>query len=303
MLPFPASHGGYNCWQGGDECMRQLRCLIALGCLYAASGQPTKPPEFEAADVRVDKLDLPLSAEFLPSGQVTLRGITMKMLIGIGWRETHMLPELTSLALSVAPSVAQLKVVQADYLKGGPAWMDSDRFDVVAKAPEGTPVPTMRLMLQKLLEDRFHLVVHREEKVLKVYSMTIAKGGAKLKEAQGGNAVCAPSIGDDNVYHRDCRNMTMAELVEQLPAYAPRFFEGRPVVDATNLQGAWDFRLDWTPLSGGLAGLQAAPGQEFDSGTTIFATMEKRLGLKLEQREQPMMIIVIDRIDHFPTEN
>ncbi len=75
------------------------------------------------------------------------------------------------------------------------------------------------------------------------------------------------------------------------------------MVDSTGLNGAWDFRLDWTPLSGGLAGLQAAPGAEFDSGTTIFRTMEKNLGLRLEQREQPMTIIVIDQVDRVPTEN
>lgn len=159
-------------------------------------------------------------------------------------------------------------------------------------------------MLQKLLADRFHLVVHREEKVMKVYAIVIAKGGHKLKGAQGpGDPVCIPSIGQDNVYHRECHNMTMAELAEQLPSYAPRFFDGRPMVDSTGLNGAWDFRLDWTPLSGGLAGLQAAPGAEFDSGTTIFRTMEKNLGLKLEQREQPMTIIVIDQVDRVPTEN
>jgi len=159
-------------------------------------------------------------------------------------------------------------------------------------------------MLQKLLVDRFHLVVHREEKVEKVYAMVVAKGGHKLKAADGsGEAVCIPSIGDDNVYHRDCHNTTMARLAEQLASFAPRFFEGRPVVDATDLKGAWDFRLDWTPLSGGLAGLQAAPGQEFDTGTTIFRTMEKNLGLRLEQQERPMPIIVIDRMDRVPTEN
>jgi uncharacterized protein (TIGR03435 family) len=56
------------------------------------------------------------------------------------------------------------------------------------------------------------------------------------------------------------------------------------VVDATNLKGAWDLRVDWTPLAGGLSGLDAAPGAEFDTGATIFRTMEKNLGLKLEQR-------------------
>jgi uncharacterized protein (TIGR03435 family) len=174
---------------------------------------------------------------------------------------------------------------------------------VTARAPAGTSTDTVRLMLQRLLADRFHLVVHREEKVVKVYAMVAAKSGFKLKQAGGGEPVCAPSIGNDNVYHRDCRNMSMQRLAEQLPNFAPRFFEGRPVVDATGLTGMWDFRLDWTPLSGGLAGLGAGPDQEFDTGTTIFATMEKNLGIKLERREQSMPVIVIDRVDRVPTEN
>jgi uncharacterized protein (TIGR03435 family) len=75
------------------------------------------------------------------------------------------------------------------------------------------------------------------------------------------------------------------------------------VVDFTDLKGAWDFRLDWTPLTGGLAGLDAPAGTEFDTGTTIFSTMEKNLGLKLEKRDQPMPILVIDHLDRVPTEN
>jgi uncharacterized protein (TIGR03435 family) len=284
----------------------RIKRSIALGCLriVCAYGQSTGTPEFEAAAVRVNKSGDPQSAEFLPGGQVSLRGFTMKSLVGLAYKETRMLPELTSLALGLAPSVAQFKVVSNDYLKGGPPWLDSDRFDVIAKGPAGAPSDTTRLMLQKLLADRFHLVVHREEKMMKVYAMVVDKGGPKLKAADGsGEAVCIPSIGDDNVYHRECRNTSMGRLAEQLAVFAPRFFEGRPVVDATNLKGAWDFRLDWTPLSGGLAGLQAAPGQEFDTGTTIFRTMEKNLGLKLEQREQSIPIIVIDQVDRVPTEN
>jgi uncharacterized protein (TIGR03435 family) len=286
----------------------RIKRSMALGCLSSllwcgAYAQSAATPEFEVADVRVNKSADPQSADFLAGGQVSLRGFTMKSLIGIGWKETRMLPELTSLALGLAPSVAQFKVLSSDYLKGGPPWLDSDRFDVIAKAPKGASTDTIRLMVQKLLTDRFHLVVHREEKVEKVYAMVVAKGGHKLKEAQGGDPVCIPSIGDDNVYHRECHNMTMGRLAEQLASFAPRFFEGRPVVDATDLKGAWDFRLDWTPLSGGLAGLPAAPGQEFDTGTTIFRTMEKNLGLRLEQREQSMPIIVIDQVDRLPTEN
>jgi uncharacterized protein (TIGR03435 family) len=228
----------------------------------------------------------------------------MKTLIGIAYKESRVLPEISEISIALAPVVGPLNNFAADYLKGAPPWLNSDHFDVVAKAPQGTRVDTLRLMMQTLLADRFHLIVHRETKVAKVYAMTVAKGGQKLKESEDtGNPVCGRRIDPDNTYHRDCHNMTMTQLAEQLPSFAPRFFEGKPVVDATGLKGAWEFTVDWTPLTGGLAGLDAAPGTEFDTGTTIFRTMEKNLGLKLEQREQPMPVLVIDRIDRVPTEN
>jgi uncharacterized protein (TIGR03435 family) len=275
----------------------------ALGLTSALllGAQSASAPEFEVAAIRVSSSTDPQSGAYDASGLLTLRGATMRMLIGIGWKETRTLPDLTALEIAVAPAVAQFN--SDNYLKGGPAWLNSDRFDITARAPEGTPPDTVRLMVQKLLADRFHLAVHREEKVVKVYAMVEAKSGFKLTHASGGDPVCAPSIGQDNVYHRDCRNMSMERLAEQLPNFAPRFFEGRPVVDATGLTGLWDFRLDWTPLSGGLAGLGAAPGQDFDTGTTIFATMEKNLGIKLEQREQSTPVIVIDHVDRVPSEN
>jgi uncharacterized protein (TIGR03435 family) len=275
--------------------------VLGLTSASLLGAQSTRAPEFEVAAIRVTNSTDPQSGTFDASGLLTLHGATMRMLIGIGWKETRTLPDLTALEIAVAPAVAQFN--SDNYLKGGPAWLNTDRFDISAKAPAGTPTDTVRLMIQKLLADRFHLAVHREEKVVKVYAMVAAKSGFKLTRASGGDPVCAPSIGQDNVYHRDCRNMSMERLAEQLPNFAPRFFEGRPVVDATRLTGLWDFRLDWTPLSGGLAGLGAAPGQEFDTGTTIFATMEKNLGIKLEQREQSTPVIVIDHVDRVPTEN
>jgi uncharacterized protein (TIGR03435 family) len=275
--------------------------VLGLTSILLLGAQSASAPEFEVAAIRVSNSTDPQSGAYDASGLLTLHGATMRMLIGIGWKETRTLPDLTALEIAVAPAVAQFN--SNDYLKGGPAWLNSDRFDITAKAPAGTPTDTVRLMVQKLLADRFHLAVHREEKVVKVYAMVAAKSGFKLTRASGGAPVCTPSIGKDNVYHRDCRNMSMERLAEQLPNFAPRFFEGRPVVDATGLTGLWDFRIDWTPLSGGLAGLGAAPGQEFDTGRTIFATMEKNLGIKLEHREQSTPVIVIDHVDRVPTEN
>lgn len=116
--------------------------------------------------------------------------------------------------------------------------------------------------------------------------MTAAKGGGKLNPAQGGNPVCIPSIGSDNVYHRDCHKMTMARLAEQFAQVRAAVFQRKAGRRQHRSPSAWDFLLDWTPLSGGLAGLQPVPGQEFDTGSTIIRTMEKNLGLKLEQRER-----------------
>jgi uncharacterized protein (TIGR03435 family) len=296
----------------------RIKPSLALGSLTAllsfkVHAQTSAKPEFEVADVRVNKLADNPAAEFLPGGQVNLRGVTMKALIGLGWKETRVFPEVSNVSVALLPLLSQFNVNADDYLKGAPPWLNADRFDVIAKAPAGTPTDTIRLMIRTLLTDRFHLVVHTEQKQMKVYVMTIAKGGPKLTAAQPGSEsagtgqpTCARSISPDNVYHRDCRNMTMAELAEQLPSFAPRFFEGKPVLDSTGLKGAWDFRVDWTPMNGGLAPLlQPAQGNEqtYDTGMTIFRTMERNLGLKLEQREQPMQIVVIDRIDRVPTEN
>jgi uncharacterized protein (TIGR03435 family) len=276
--------------------------LLLWGGAHAQS--PAKTPQFEVADIRVNKSGDPQTGEFLPSGLVTLRGVTVKTLIGIAWKESRVLPELSSMSVGLAPTVSQFNNVLGEYLKGGPPWIDSDRFDVLAKAPAGTPNDTLRLMMQNLLQDRFHVSVHKEEKLMKVYAMTVAKGGHKLTPGQvSTDPVCGRRIGEDNVYHRDCKDMSMQQLAEQLATFAPRFFEGRPVVDATELKGGWSFTVDWTPLSGGLAGIGAPSDQEFDTGTTIFKTMEKNLGLKLDKRDLPMPIVVIDKVDRVPTDN
>lgn len=264
-------------------------------------GQSARAPEFEAAAVKVNNSTDSLTGSYDPGGQLVLRAATMRMLLGIAWKETHTLSDLTPIEIQVAPFVSQFN--SDNYLKGLQPWMTTQLYDVIAKAPAGTSEDTVRLMLQKLLADRFHLVTHREIKNVGFYAMVAAKGGFKLTRSAGGDGTCSRSIGQDNVYHRECHNMTMEALSEQLPNFAPRFFEGRPVVDAAGLQGGWDFRVDWTPLSGGLAGLGAAPDQEFETGTTIFATMERNLGIKLEKREQAMPVIVVDRVDRVPGEN
>jgi len=92
----------------------------------------------------------------------------------------------------------------------------------------------------------------------------------------------------------------MGELAQLLPSFAPRFFEGRPVVDFTDLKGAWDFRLDWDPPHRRPRRIGCPGRHGIRYRHNDFSTMEKNLGLKLEKRDQPMPILAIDHLDRVP---
>ena len=200
----------------------RIRTALVLGLAillsYEVFGQTAKP-EFEVADVRVNKLADNPTAEFLPGGQVNLRGVTMKTLIGIGWKESRVLPEVSAMAVQLTPVTGQFNVNADDYLKGGPSWLNADRFDVIAKAPAGTPTDTDPADASEATGEPIPSgCPQRTEGDEGVCDGGHAKGGAKLKAAAAGSEsagagqpVCARSISQDNVYHRDCRNMTMAE--------------------------------------------------------------------------------------------
>ncbi len=205
-----------------------------------------------------------LAQPFAESGTVTLRYYTMRSLITAAYKE----------------------VIRDEYLTGGPGWMDSDHFDVIAKTAPGTPKDTMRLMLQKALADRFHLAAHREQKPMPVFALTVSKRGPKLQAVQGpGGGSC--QRGEE---HQECREMTMADLAKELPGIAPHYVD-RPVFDATGLKGAFDFRLDAMPRA-----------QEAEQRTTIFDALDL-LGLKLEERKEPRTVIAIDHVDWAPEQN
>jgi uncharacterized protein (TIGR03435 family) len=206
---------------------------------------------------------------FAPSGRVTLRYVTMRMLITIAYKK---------------------EIIRNEFLSGGPNWIDSDHFDVTAKGPPGAPMETERLMMQALLAERFHLQIHREQRPTEVYSLVVAKGGPKLQKAAGSGAADCDRMGDRGS-HVACTNMTMADLVKALPDLGPGYIDGA-VVDQTGLAGAYDFGLDWV----------VKRNLEVTGGPTLFEAVEK-LGLKLEERKLPMPTIVIDHVDRVPTEN
>jgi uncharacterized protein (TIGR03435 family) len=213
----------------------------------------------------------------------------------------------------------------------GPKFMETERFDVVAKAPSDVAITgvnididTLRAMLRELLIDRFKIKMHNEDQPVDTFVLQTNKRDPRLKKADpSARSVCKrPQGGQANqntalAVGVVCTNTTMAEFVERIGQFAPAYFEGRPVVDATGIGGGWDFQLAWTgrgqveaavrnaqqaQQSGAGAGTAAAPSDP-NGSLTVFEAIDKQLGLKMEKQKRPMPVMMIDHIDQKPTEN
>lgn len=184
----------------------------------------------------------------------------------------------------------------------GPAWIDSERYAVTIKADqEGSPsIPQMRILMQKLLADRFKIVTHREKKELSLYALTVAKGGPKLA-AHPGPASNQWGYGF-GLGSMNGRNSTMTEFAGWLQANLME----QPVVDRTGLTDRYDFSLRYTPdASARLTNIpNALPRTTTDAEALpdLFAAFQQQLGLKLESTRGPVDIVVVDSIER-PSDN
>jgi len=177
-------------------------------------------------------------------------------------------------------------------ISGAPAWFDSDRYDIVAKAESEPNVSEarIRLMLQGLLADRFKLELRREKKEMTVYSMVIGKNGSKLKEVKPdgddmNRGVRLKGIG--RVTGVTASTSQLAEALSDIALNGEHIVD-RPVIDRTGLTGTYDFTLAWTPEHGG-----ASPEL---SGPSIFTAVQEQLGLRLVEQKSPVEIFVIDHV-------
>lgn len=188
-----------------------------------------------------------------------------------------------------------------DYQILGPGWLADERLDITAKVPPNTTKNQFYLMLQNLLAERFKMTAHSETRELPIYALVAGKRAAKIQPAaEGGEAQCKP-IGNlpnrpDQRYHMQCKNMTMAALAEML-RIQPGANIDRVVVDATGMEGAYDFAWEWSTLR---APANADPDP---ASITMQDALETQLGLKLEPRKGPVKTIVVDHIERTPTGN
>jgi len=261
--------------------MLRIFCRVGLVTLLSglAFGQSTdKPPAFDAADVHVSAKspNANQSGGFLRGGRYEIRKGTMVDLVRLAYG------------------------MDADKVLGGPAWLETDRFDIIAKAPLSTPPDTVKLMLQALLADRFKLVVHKDTKPLPGYALTVGKGKPKIKEADGsGSPGCQglpqPAPPAQVLYVVvTCRNMTMEIFAQNLRGFGGPYFNN-PVVDQTGLKGSWDIDLKFTPRQ-----LLANVGSD---SISIFDAVDSQLGMKLDLQKIPTPVIVVDSVNQKPTDN
>ncbi len=235
-------------------------------------------PQFEVATIKPSQSHtLSGSLNVNPSGQVNVTNFPVMVLIQFAYSVTR------------------------NEISGGRPWLESERFDIVGKPDiEGAPsMSQLRLMLRKLLADRFQLTVHHENKELPAYALTVAKGGPKLTEVTDNPDGLPRFLGKGGPQGRSVQNSTMAEFATDL-----RGSTGRPVVDQTGLGSKrYDFVLKWTPDAPALnTATGALPAVDLDAPPDIFTAIQQQLGLKLVPTKTQVDVIVIDHVEK-PSEN
>lgn len=196
--------------------------------------------------------------------------------------------------------IVQAYEVRDFQISGGPGWMDTESYDILAKGngPEVSEDDLIRMTqaqrdefqqhmlarLQSLLADRFRLRIHKETKEMPVYALVVARNGPKIVKAgdnfgpQSGLSVHRTAEGKTQVMGTQ---FPVSSLVRALSNQA-----GRIVIDKTGLQGNYDFKLTF------------APDLSDTGGPSIFTALEEQLGLKLESQKGPMEVLVIDSVEH-----
>jgi len=182
--------------------------------------------------------------------------------------------------------IAYAYEVQNYQITGGPSWIDSDRWNIIAKAPSVDQALTyenmtdaqrkdsnelIRRRLQALLADQFHLAIRRESREQSVYALTVAKGGPKLKESEDQSKSGLIARGRGRLLSRGA----LLDQAVQLLAVDL----GRPVVNQTGLTKHYDYEIHFN-----------------NEDVTVFTAIQE-LGLKLEATRAPVETLVIERAE------
>lgn len=325
-MPRRTGHPAHR--QSGSSLRRESLKLFALVALFLSATLSLSAQSFEVASVK------PAATPAMEPMFCIVPCSPGERLTAVGSRvdvRYMSLQRLILIAYRIKP-----------YQLSGPDWMNSQRFDILAKMPEGVSKDKIPEMLQALLAERFKLSIHRDRKEQSVFGLVVGKNGSKLQpstqqadvplpESPGSRALYTPQgdarmseNGDLTVtggafgsmrggrgpegFKLEFLNLTMPALAELLTPHVDH-----PVVDMTGLKGAYEF--SWTNRpppgddGGGRQNVREAVRSPDDTGPrpdplgeALFTAMTKA-GLKLEARKAPMETIVVDHLEKSPTAN
>jgi len=189
--------------------------------------------------------------------------------------------------------------VHPDQLVGGPEWLRTEKFDILAD-PETEKRPSsdqMKIMVQQLLVERFHIAMHHEQKILSVYALVKTAETPKFtKSTADPNGI--PVVGYSPGGTLQVGNATMANFA----TFLQRFVLDRPAVDKTGIAGHFDLVLRWTPDSFRANGKSGDSQEDASAPPNLFTAIKEQLALKLLPEKASTDVFVIDRAER-PSEN
>lgn len=263
---------------------------------------PPPPAEFDVAVIRPSAPDKRgLNIMINGSGEINVQGASLQDLITFAWD------------------------INTQMIADAPKWLNDDHWDILGKAstdaaasPGAPPMidpDDLKVMLQSLLADRFKLKVHNEDRPTDAYTLVAAN--PKMKKADPLNRTgCKTGPGPDGKDPRianpnlgrlvTCQNMTMAQFAEQLQSMASGWVKA-PVLDATGIEGAYDFTLSFSTTSQVRASQRGnADGDTASDPSGAISlpdALVKEIGVRMEKQKRPVAALVIDHVEQKPTDN
>jgi uncharacterized protein (TIGR03435 family) len=193
---------------------------------------------------------------------------------------------LTAHSATLATCIAWAYRVPVSQVSGSNAaassLLDSERYEIVAKAAGSVTESQLRLMLQTLLADRFKVTLHRQSRVMQTWALLIEKREPKLHASEG----------DGQSSQQVKSKLTRQWTSTRMSQFADNLSEAMqaPVEDQTGLPGKYDFSLDLTPYL-------PTTGERPDIASMMTTAVREELGLKLESRRAPTDVLVIDHVE------
>jgi uncharacterized protein (TIGR03435 family) len=272
--------------------LRNVLRLAAVAYAITVHAQAPGSPAFEVASIRENtSASDNASVRAQPGGRVSVTNNSLRNIIRNAYN------------------------VQNYQIIGGPAWINTVRWDITAKAPDDAPPQQLLLMLRTLLTDRFKLVIRNETPEMPIYALIVARADGRLgTQLRPSNVDCAALFaaakargeapapttnGRPTCGTRTTRGsmmttgVAMADFARNLGP-----FTGRPVVDKTGLTGVYDLDLTWTPEEArpGPDGTSTPRPPSSDSGS-LYTAVQEQLGLKLDAQRGPVDVLVIESVE------